>query len=274
MTTELVKLSHSRIKTYQTCQRKFYWEYVRRIVPSGRSYPLEFGLAWHLAMGKWHHHRDLGQAIAAFNATFLDGEDRKRTQDTAKVMLTKYAERYPEEPFTITATERWIEQPLGPVLYRVRVDHLISWQGEPQILEHKTTSSLGFHFLKSFKPNTQVVGGIWAARKEFDGPINTMVIDIALVTKLEPRDGDRFVRYPEVVEDWQLEEFESYIVDVGTEIQLKGPEFEEYTPNWGACTQYGECPYRRLCVVPHSVRENVIAAEYQPRPAEESYADT
>ena len=270
----MLKLSYSRMATYQSCQRKFYWVYVRRIVPLSRQLPLEFGTAWHKAMEVWHRDHNVSTAMEAFDASYTDDpNDSKRTRDTAHRMLKLYTERFVDDPFTIVAHEQWYEIPYpNEVLYRLRIDRIINWDGEVKGMEHKTTSSLGFHYLKQFKPNLQLAGYVKALQQFVDPAINKMVMDIALVVKLEPREGERFVRYPETIQPWELTEFNEIVMATADDLEGKGIDFSAYTPNWNACTQYGECAYRALCIAPPSIREQIIRNQYQLKP-EEGVAD-
>jgi RecB family exonuclease len=259
-----LQLSYTKLKTWQTCQRKFYWQYVRRIEPLARNVALDFGSAWHKAMSEWHTKRDLDLAIAAFELAFADEpSDTKRTQATAKKMLTLYSQRYANEVFKIVADERRFELQLGAITWTGQIDKLIDWDGKPFVLDHKTTTSLGSHMLKGFKPNLQIAGYVMAANRLYDPRYHNVLIDIAWVGKTEPTSGERFIRYPEAVEAWEEAEFEHFLQAEGLKIQL-ATKFDDYTPNWSACTQYGECPFRTLCMSPPAIREKLIETHYQP----------
>lgn len=262
-----LKLSYSKLTTYSTCQRKYYWSYIKKIQPQGRQMPLEFGSAWHLAMEAWHGDKSgLEGAIRAFNGAFQDrpGEVR-RTQAVAKRMLTLYTQRYEVETFSVLKQESALEIPVEEFLYVMKIDKVINEDGVVKGMEHKTTSSLGYHYLKSFKPNLQIAGYIKGLREKVDPRIDTMLIDIALVSIREPRDGERFMRYPERVDQWELDEATNVIVRLGREIAAKGEGFDAYVPNWNACTLYGECPFRQLCLAPASAREAITRMQYQPK---------
>jgi len=269
--TDRFPLSYSKINTYQTCQRKYYWEYVRRIQPMARRMALEFGGAWHRAMEVWHTEHTLPKAIEAFNADFTDGQDKKRTRATAAMMLRRYSEHYKHETFEVIANEQWLEVPLGANFnYVMRIDKVVKDDEGVKGLEHKTTSRLGYQYIKSFKPSLQLTGYVYGLRATTDTNVTQMLIDAAMVTDKEPRagEGERFLRYPERVDVWELKEFEKIAITIGNEMATRafeGDEFGQYTPNWGACTLYGECAFRPLCMAPPEVREKIIELQYQPR---------
>jgi len=269
---EPLKLSYTKLTTYQTCQRKYYWTYVKKIVPLARQLPLEFGHAWHKAMEVWHETHDLTQAKTAFNLDYTPpSTERKRSRETGHRMLTRYAERFPApEPFEILSQEQWIEILIGTFTYVMRVDKVVEQDGHKAGMEHKTTSSLKYHYTKSFKPNLQIAGNILGLQITLDDPeIDTMIIDAALVSVREPTDGERFLRYPETVELWEIKEFEHIVEQLGTDLSFRADVFEAFIPNWNACTLYGECPYRQLCIAAPSAREKIAQMQYQPK--EESH---
>ena len=226
---------------------------------------LEFGSAWHKAMDEWHTSRTLTTATEVFNQHFTDGQDRKRTRATAATMLRRYAEKYAHETFTVVSNEQWLEIPVGGFLYVMRIDKVVEEDGEIKGLEHKTTSSLGYHYIKGFKPNLQLAGYIKGLQVRTNPAIKTMLIDAALVGSREPREGETLLRYPEHVDVWELEEFTGIVEDLGHALTKYGTAFEYFTPNWNACTLYGECAYRQLCMAPPEVREKLVEMHYQPK---------
>ncbi len=278
-----LRVSYSALNTYQTCQRKYYWEYVRKILPAGRRHALEFGSAWHEGLSAYYKTRSLQPALDTFNAHYDDGEDSVRTRVTAKRMLERYATKYPLEgpELTLVADEQWLELPVaaGRGLYVMKIDKLVLWHDEPNIMEHKTTS--GFQgitagHLKKYKPNLQLAGYIKGVQELVDVFYKKVLVDIAWVGRGEPKSGEPFLRYNEHVEDWELREFDQIVGQLVQQLADRRPhedQIDTYTPNWGACTQFGECAYRRLCISAPSIRESEIAAGYIPKPPREDVTD-
>lgn len=262
-----LRVSYSSLRAFQTCQRLYYWSYLRRLIPRGRRLPLEFGSAWHLALSTLLVGGSLDQAIAAFNAAYADDPvDRTRTQATAKKMLTRYAEKYTDSGLTITADEQWLELPLvGEAVYVMKIDKLAVWQETPVVVEHKTTSGyngIGAGYLKGFNPSLQLTGYIAGAQALKDKAYTTVLVDIAWVGATKPERGEMLLRYEEPVESWRLEEFRRLTDQLVEQIRFREERFEQFTPNWSACTQFGECAYRRLCTAAPSIREREITEGY------------
>lgn len=271
---ELIRVSYSSLRTFQTCPRMYYWSYVRRLKPVGRQVALEFGSAWHAGLSALFKTQALNPAIDTFNAHFEDTrDDAMRTQATAKRMLTRYAEKYPFDDLTLVADERWLEVPIaGQALYVMKIDKLLTWHDEPIIMEHKTTSGyagISAGYLKQFRPSLQLRGYTYGVQTLINSAYRKVLVDIAWVGKGEPKSGEGFLRYEEPIEGWELKEFEELVPKLATQIAWREDKFENFEPNWSMCTQYGECAYRRLCSAAPSIREREIAEAYEVKPVRE-----
>ena len=273
------RVSYSSLRTFQTCQRKYYYEYVRRILPIGRRLALEFGSSWHEALSAYFKTQAVQPAVDTFNAHYEDSpDDTMRTRQTAKRMLQRYAEKYPTDSIELVADERWLELPIGSIgLYVMKIDKLVTWHGEPYIMEHKTTSGyqgITSSFLKSFKPNLQLRGYAKGVSTLVDPAYRSILVDIAWVGRGEPKSGEPFLRYEERVEDWELVEFMDTAEIVTAHIGArKDTSFASYTPDWSRCHDYGGCPYRPLCTAAPSIRERIIAEGYMEKPTREEAKD-
>ena len=270
MSTPFV-VSYSSIRSFQTCPRKYYWEYVRRLRPVTVSRAQEFGSAWHLALSAWFQTGSVEAAVVAFNAAYQDSaEEALRTQSLGKRLLQQYADRYPREGLVVVGDERWLEVPMGDgVRYVMKIDKIITHQDETLPWDHKTTGGyqgITAAYLKQFKPNLQLRGYVYGVREVLGIPATKLLVDITWVGRGQPKSGEPFLRYTETVESWELEEFAQMVPVVAGQIQQRGDTFEAFTPNWSACTQYGECPFRRLCMVAPSIREREIREGYEPKP--------
>ena len=91
--------------------------------------------------------------------------------------------------------------------------------------------------IKKFKPNLQIAGYIKGLQEHVDKNIVDMIIDVAAVPPAGGRKayGEAFLRYPEKVGAWELEEFAEIIHDVGMQIAASEDKVRMYEPNWNAC---------------------------------------
>lgn len=265
--------SYTALSDYQRCQRKFYYNHVRRLTTPRRQTALEFGAGWHSAQHVWHTTRDLAKAQAAFDLAWGecggdDAGDTLRTAATAKRMMAEYSQRYAEEPFKVVASEEAGEFDEGGFLFVFRLDRRLDWGGKPVLGESKTTKYLTYTYFQQFKPNLQVDMYLIGARKAYGIPYQDVLVDASWVGKIDTTKKkleERHVRDITSRTDGQLDETRRLIVDLAKEITGKG-KFEEFLPNFGACSDYGGCPYREVCASPLDVRERILAADFTVKP--------
>ena len=63
----MITISASKLNTYSLCPRRFYWEYVLRIVPKVVQYPLVVGTIVHKGLEEWFQSGDDARVEAVVN---------------------------------------------------------------------------------------------------------------------------------------------------------------------------------------------------------------
>jgi len=273
MSAEIPKIvSYSALATFLTCRRKYYLERVRRITTKYPPVPLLFGNAIHKALDCWYKTHDIDVTKQVFTDNFEEVEgDSKRTYAVGCKLLELYADKYAHEPFTVLRTEQMFTLPIPDTNFSMcgKIDKIIDWDGAVYVMDHKTTSRLGYEFFYNIKPNMQFDTYIWGARQIGYPKCSNIFLDALLVAKgltvpsqlakLTP-----LARLPDSRTDEEIEDYVTNLKHILVDLEKSYTEDIWYS-NTESCTNYTECPYRRICKEDKSIQERVIAMDYQER---------
>lgn len=266
----------SRLETYLDCRRKFRLRYVENWdLKSARALAAEYGTAVHAFLNIWHGTGSWDESWLAFLKSWEkaggDSEtDATRTQAHAEWFLRRYTEKYPpgSERFRVLLAEEpfEIEMP-GGFIFQGRIDKIIQAPGEaPMVMDHKTTSQLGYSTMLRYHPNLQMLGYVWAARLLIDRACYAAMVDLVSTARNASKSiDDCFARRVVSFTDDEIDEFPKILLGLAEEIN-RAAEQGQWIPNFGQCTAYGECPYRRLCTQPNELWQGILAADFEERP--------
>ena len=210
---------NTRVSTFKTCPRKFFFRHVKHWVADGNKAALAFGAAWHSAqeviwpaMIKGLPKNEIAKlAFIAFVQEWtdqgfphpdeigyeLEKELAPRTPGTAFEMILDYIDnRIPKvKDLELISVERPFIVPLDPdddsVFYVGKIDKVVRQRGKVRAVEHKTTTLYkkdgGFRstFIDGFSPNSQVDGYLYALHMLWPGQVQGVWIDGALVHRNE-----------------------------------------------------------------------------------------
>jgi DNA helicase-2/ATP-dependent DNA helicase PcrA len=141
-----VTLSASDIDTYRTCPLKYKFARVFRI-PQEPTINQRFGILVHQVLERFHAaggRQTLTEMLGLLEAGwrragFGGSEHERQLRDKATVALTRYVERFQEEPAQPVAFERSFAFRLGPHLLRGRVDRVDRLpDGGFELIDYKT----------------------------------------------------------------------------------------------------------------------------------------
>jgi hypothetical protein len=266
------KFDYTAMGSFLRCRRRYYFRHVRDLVGLGRMTAVEFGKSIHAALDVWHTERDIDKAIQIFKNSFVpDPEDDKRTVPVAEKLLKLYAEKYAHESFKILQTEKQFEMPLPNDTTLIgRIDKIIDWDGAIYVLDHKTTSRLGYEFFYKIKPNMQFDGYILAARYLGYPTCSGIVLDALLVAKglITPAQLAKLTPLARDISTRSENELDTYMkntLSIISDIQ-KCYLTEDWYRNTEACCDFIQCPYRNICKEEESVQEQIIASDYRIEP--------
>ena len=173
------------LSTFLACQKKYYYRIVRGL--TGRRPPTaaEFGRVIHMCLDSWWKDKDDDHAIQVLLNNWTDVEsDDKRTTVVGKKLLELYFDKYRSQSFKLLASELKFTIPIFEGKYNLigRIDKIIDWDGPLYVVDHKTTSRLGYEFFYTIKPNAQFTGYCYAA-KMLDYDVQGVMLDALLVAK-------------------------------------------------------------------------------------------
>lgn len=263
---------YTSMSTFQTCQRKYDFRMNRGLI--GRKPPIaaDFGKCIHKALDEWYKKKDVEHAIDLFKSSYQESDDdNKRTHRMGEWILRNYHNKYQDQPFKVLATEQefTIRLPNGNNLIG-RIDKIIEWDGAVWGMDHKTTSMLGDAYMRFHTPNLQFSGYTWAIQQLGFPQCQGVLVDAILVAKglLEASSRGKLVplrRDFSYRSKGDIEEYIDVIHKIQTDIfmqEIADPFTQRWLPNFDACTDYGECPYRKICKEPVEYREQIIKSDY------------
>ena len=279
----------SLISAFRSCPYKCKLEYLDHWKPKSPNVHLHAGGAYAAAME------------AARNAFYLDRCDSETAKarglktlierygdfecpaDSAKSLermcgaFEYYFSQYPLEtdhavPITLPGGRRGIEfnfaEPLeiahpesgDPLLYVGRFDALVEFAGGIYGLDDKTTSSLGASWPKQWDLRSQFTGYCWGAQRAGIRVDGFLVRGISILkTKYDTLQPITY-RPSWMVEMW----YEQLVRDVRRMISLWEEGYWDFNLDH-ACTEYGGCVFRQICISDPANRTSWLETGYERR---------
>lgn len=263
-------------RTFASCQRKMFWEFVNNLATSETSVHLHFGGA--VARGIETLYREsyfgdeklaLPRAIwdaLAYWGDFVPQKETYKTKTRIQDVLTEYKLRYSppndyiapnknfanpfEYTFAIPLTKEafGLDFPLhpsgDPFIYAGRFDMVGEHAGLLRIRDDKTTSALGASWAKQWILRDQLIGYV-ACMQILGFDVDTVELRGIALLKSEIKFQEAVCSYAShVVSRWK----EQLARDVAALVRA----FESGIWNYDfgeACAAYGGCPYLDLCRV-------------------------
>ena len=272
---ERIEFDYTAFSTFQTCRRRYDLRMNKGYVRKTELKPVHFGKAIHNALDSWYVDKDVKKATDVFLANYTENLeiDDKRTNRMGEWIIENYDKQYRDQPHELVKSEMTFSIPVtSDFTFTGRMDKIVKWDNTLWILDHKTTSGLGATYFNMAEPNLQFMGYAYAAR-EMGYNIRGVIIDAILVAKgLLPSDaatGVRknpnltpFARYDIYYKEENFAEWYKTVMAVRKDIKVC-EEYDEWYPNFDACTHFGECPYRRVCKEDQAIRQRILDADYE-----------
>ena len=261
---------YTALSTFLRCRKRYYWRFVRDLVGKAPQTAPEFGRCIHKALDIWFTTHDQAKTISTFNTLFVENPaDEKRTIRVGEKLLSLYMDKYDHEGFKVIKSEIPFAAPVraGGFTLIGRIDKIIDRDGAVYVMDHKTTSRLGYEFFYKIKPNMQFDGYIWAARQLGFPTCSGILLDALLVAKglitpvqlakLQPLARDISMRTDE-----ELDRYIQNICLIVDDIR-KCYETDIWYDNTESCCDFIECPYRKLCKEDIAIQEKIAAMDYR-----------
>lgn len=215
-------------------------------------------------------------AIAAYPSLSALPEGDKRSMQSGLRILKAYFKHYAEDGFEVARdhagkplVEKQFNFPMFTGLdfdgtpldidYFGQIDVILrnAQTGVLVVADHKTTSALGKEFYDRCKPNPQYTGYVWAAQHM---GIDTKLFMINGIQTLKTK-----TEFARQITERNEDDFSELRLSVKEAVYrwLRANKDDSYpmsAPN--PCSMYGGCTYRKVCELPHNMREQVIKLEY------------
>ena len=256
---EIIALDNYAASLFLQCPRKYKYRIIDQLVPKQTTGGKAFGAAIHKAADVFAAG---GGADAAYDAfivdygpRFLDElKDDWRTPELGKTVVDAYAAQRPvwDEIITFEDGTPGIEVPFylllsgdEGIIYCGRIDKVVKWRDKILPVDHKTTSRLSKNVLKTYTPNNQMSGYIWAVMQLVPeaSQSKSMVIDLIHITKSKPPGFIPLIidRSPAMLEEWKQN-----IRAAALRIRIN-KQLGYYEQNTAACKEYNGCDYLDAC---------------------------
>jgi len=283
-------LDSSLIAAWRACKRKGYLEYIEHWKTKGSNVHLHAGGAYAKGLevarttyyidGKSEpeaHAAGLGALIHAYG-DFECPPDSAKSLERMCGALEFYFDRYPMStdkaiPAHLSGGRRGIEfsfaEPIDadhpetgdPLLYVGRLDMLAEFQGGYWGEDDKTTSQLGASWPKQWDLRSQFIGYKWGVKASSNITLTGFLIRGVSILKTKYDTLQAIPYFP----DWMVDEwYEQLMHDI---VEMKWAwETGYWAPDLsGACTEYGGCPFRQICLSEPSARVNWLQNSYERR---------
>lgn len=207
----------------------------------------------------------------------------KRSLATGAWTLEHYFRTYINDPYVILRDsegkpyvekilecEVYSEEKLRIILFGT-VDCILRNEenGTVLVTDHKTSSVVGEQFYARLKPNHQYTGYLLLAQRVLKLETHGFLVNCIQVKPRPVTSRGQPPHFPRQVttrSEEDITEFIStltYYVKQFLHLRSLG-EHEENFPlsQVGACSSYNGCQFLKVCGAPHSLRENILEAEY------------
>lgn len=263
-------LDSTMISTFRGCHHQFYWNYIRRKQPQGLNIHLHAGGAFASALEVSRHcfYEDglplLDAQARGLNELWRFYGDFETDQAKSWVGMSNALGAYynafpfdtdPVQPARFggkAAIEFSFAVPLPidnpetnePILFTGRSDMIGEYTGAKFIVDEKTTGSLGASWAKKWDLRGQFLGYNWAAQQHGWDVVGALIRGIAILkTRIDTTQVVTY--YP----DWMVNRWlEQTVADIAKMIDCWRTGYWDYDFA-EACTNYGGCPFNRLCLV-------------------------
>lgn len=271
----------------QECARKYQYSMLYQFHARGTSIHLDFGGQFARVLELYRKDLARGlpfeEAVQAGVAFCLAWDDSVHAEDTRNFPYKNrhtlsrtfvwHTEQYRHDSFQVLTMDNGeaaaelsfrmqldVEAPGGePFLLCGHLDALGYFEDNLYFKDDKTTkSALTDSYFAGFNPNTQMTNYFVATQVILDRPAAGGIVDAVQLLVNGARFARRFVHRTQ----GQIEEWRKNLHFWLRQAQRFAEE--EYWPmNTNACNNYGGCPFRSICALDPSVRENFLKGEFE-----------
>jgi len=206
-------INHSRIKTYQNCPRKYFWNYeFDGLGGKGLQFPgvnenLLIGTMIHAGLAEMYREGMPDTYFPTLKKTLIeeypeweaDPLEKNTWEENlkwcAQFLDDYYKNQFAKDEFTCLNIEVPFSVPLGNTEHQYvgRIDMIVNDNGRMVVYDHKTTKSSSKLYLESWHYSNQLLGYVYGASKVSGFPIRGYCVNILRKLKSvgEKRPTDR-----------------------------------------------------------------------------------
>lgn len=281
-------LDSTMIKTFRSCPKKFFYEYLCHWKSKSPSVHLHAGSAFASALEVTRRSfyenglpsdEALEQGVKTLiqeYGTFECPPDESKTLDRMIGALDFYFQNWaletdPVKPwqwspgkfaieFTFASPLPFLNPETGePVIYTGRSDFIGEMSGALYIVDDKTTKQLGASWMHAWDLRSQFTGYTWAARNVSNIPVQGVMVRGVSILKTKYDKAEVITYRPQ----WQVDRWLEQVQRDLTRMQVMWESgYFDYALD-DACDSYGGCPFRRVCLSPEP--EAWLAADFEKR---------
>lgn len=265
-------LDSTKLKTFMSCPRRYFWNFIVGWRPEGESIHLVFGAAWHLAMERMllgyqtrgrYDNADIPDAInlltSHYREYFTEDQDalfEPKNPAYALEALALYVQNYVGDRFKVISTEIAGTVPIAENRrMHFKIDALCQDEaGKLFVLEHKTSQRMTSTWMDEWALSVQVGTYIHALMCMQD-PLN--VYGAKVNGTFFRKKGCDFLRAPVKKSPIQMQQWLNTVNHYADMIDAEyerlaeanedDPILNAFPMNTEACVQYGVCPYHDFC---------------------------
>ena len=289
--SEIIRLDNTKRSCAAECLRKYYWSHERHLKSKIGSTSLRYGIVWHAAMDAFYSHiaehgwvrdgKPLEMAVLTArmewneyskNQTFYDDY---RTLPNLMQALVSYMDHFAHDEgmLRIIASEELFEIPMfaenesesliidspwfvntGPYfIFTGMVDLEIELNGQPWVVDHKTTGKQIAQMQAQLRRSPQFIGYSYAASKKLSVPPMGFLVIIHHLSAYKSRTTGEygkpkidFDRTPEIYTPQDINQWRLGIFDVARQI-YRCKSTGVWPMKHDSCHTFGRCQYNDLC---------------------------
>jgi len=270
LTNNKLHIDHSRRSCASSCLRKFYWRYVRNLVPLMGSNALRYGSTWHGFLdGFYSTVKQIGwnDPSLAFQNAFKEGKetwdresaeqtfysDDYRTFDNCTKAFLEYNNYYSGDRsmMEVIDIEKAFSIEFPEFIFDGKLDLQVQLNGVNWLMEHKTTSQYIATQTERMNRAAQTIG-YWNACRICGLDIEGVLISFHHLSARKVKSGEwgslkmEFQRTPQLYCPQNVTDWHEHFVDEVHRIE-RCYEKNTWPKNYDSCYQYGRCGYLPLC---------------------------
>ncbi len=207
---DVLTISHSMTRDWKACRRKFFFNYLARLVPKKLSIPYFVGTHFHRGMEDFYGGKDPDDFIPAIvqsmddqarKAVFLTPEEEQSLMVQSSIvsgMLRGYADNYAKDlkRWKIHSTEMEFKVPItDAIAYVGQIDLIVKHDGELWIVEHKTAGRLDKNYIDRLALDTQITGYAIGAKFKIGKPIAGVIYNVAKKPQIRQKKDETPVQF-------------------------------------------------------------------------------